>query len=43
MAGFKIPGRESCEIKGGCQEMAAMMLMQKKLIMAVCMVKIYYH
>ena len=37
----KFQGEKSCEIKGGGQEMAAMMLMLKILIMAVCIVKIY--
>ena len=36
---LKCLGEKSCEIKGGGQEMAAMMLMLKILIMAVCIVK----
>ena len=38
---LKSLGEKSCEIKGGGQEMAAIMLMLKKLIMAMCIVKIY--
>ena len=38
---LKILGEKSCEIKGDGQEMAVMMLMFKKLIMAVYIVKIY--
>ena len=39
--GLKKSGWKSCEIKGGGQEMAAMMLMLKKFILVACIVKIY--
>ena len=41
MVRLKSLGEKSYEIKDGGQEIVAMVLMLKKLIMAVCIVKIY--